>query len=61
MANSDTKTQPWCADRIVLTPFLVEKLGDESRVRELTENATFPALWSDFHFASHQDSASVAL
>jgi len=30
MANSDTNTQPWHADRIVRIPFLVEKLGDES-------------------------------
>ncbi len=41
MANSDTNTQPWHADRIVGIPFLVEKLGDESRGRDLSN---LPAL-----------------
>jgi hypothetical protein len=41
MANSDTKTQPWCADRIVLIPFLVEKLGHESRGLDLSVHWIF--------------------
>ena len=49
MANSDTKTQPWSADRIILIPFLAEKLrgtkvGDGRDLRQSLSSCDYRVL-----------------